>query len=200
MSKTKPNNKKSILLWLSIISLILFLLIILLINLELTNGIDQNISSFFNSNQVNTLMFIFVFITSLGSFVGLIIMGAIVLIYFYLLNKFRELKLIIILSLLTFLIVHFIKQIIFRVRPINPFKIQYSFPSAHSAVSIVFFGFLVVFFWNKKKYVSYLFGLLILLIGFSRIYLNVHWLTDVIGGYLIGIAILLFGLYFFNKK
>jgi undecaprenyl-diphosphatase len=67
-----------------------------------------------------------------------------------------------------------------------------SFPSGHSAIAMAFFGFITYYFiyhvtGKDKKTLVLLFGaLLIALVGFSRLYLGVHFLSDVIGGFLIG--------------
>lgn len=73
----------------------------------------------------------------------------------------------------------------------------YSFPSGHSMVSMAFYGLLIYLIWkmvkNKKvKYTSCgILGMFIFLIGFSRIYLGVHYTSDVIGGFAISIVYLL---------
>ncbi|WP_312098839.1 phosphatase PAP2 family protein [Niallia sp.] len=87
----------------------------------------------------------------------------------------------------------------------------YSFPSGHSMGSLIFFGscaYLCIHIVNStgKKIFAYTIAcLFILLIGISRIYLGVHYPTDVVGGYSIGIAysaicILAFRLYEFKAK
>lgn len=68
----------------------------------------------------------------------------------------------------------------------------YSFPSGHSMISFIFYGFLAYIFWinldNKilRFIITGLFGLLVILIGLSRIYLGVHYASDVIGGFVAG--------------
>jgi len=202
MNKIKNSEYRCNLLISAIICLVLFIILLLLVIFGLTKGVDQIVSLFFNSVQTNLLVSIFILITSICSTIGIVVIGILISIYFYLTNKLKELKTIFLLVFTELILVYIIKHIVLRVRPINQIiqQTNFSFPSGHAAISIVLFGFLIIFFWNRRRYVSYLFGILILLIGFSRIYLNVHWLTDVIGGYLIGITILLFGLYFLKRS
>ncbi|MFA6552755.1 MAG: bifunctional DedA family/phosphatase PAP2 family protein [Candidatus Paceibacterota bacterium] len=92
--------------------------------------------------------------------------------------------------------VYFGKMVVARPRPegIVPiyFENDFSFPSGHSAISIAFYGFISYLFWKLAKnwkYKAHAFfvgSLLILAIGFSRLYLGVHFLSDVLSGYLIG--------------
>lgn len=73
----------------------------------------------------------------------------------------------------------------------------FSFPSGHSTGAITFYGFLIYLVVSSslsKKWkwgVNLFLGLLILLIGFSRIYLGVHYLTDIAAGFSFGFAWLL---------
>ncbi len=61
----------------------------------------------------------------------------------------------------------------------------YSFPSLHSSNAVVMFG--TLFYWFRKKWVRALCILFPLIIGFSRIYLGVHYPTDVLAGWLTGL-------------
>jgi undecaprenyl-diphosphatase len=89
-----------------------------------------------------------------------------------------------------------------RPRPISPVYLEqtYSLPSGHATVAVAIYGFLFYFFWklSKKKsarillLISWL--MLALLIGFSRLYLGVHYLSDVWGGYLLGLLWLIIGI------
>lgn len=73
----------------------------------------------------------------------------------------------------------------------------YSFPSGHSMVSMAFYGLLIYLIYKhiENKYLKWLLisilSLLIVLIGFSRIYLGVHYVSDVIAGFLFSIAYLI---------
>jgi undecaprenyl-diphosphatase len=63
----------------------------------------------------------------------------------------------------------------------------YSFPSGHTIAAITFFGLMAVYFWSKrKKFVAVFLGFWVLAVGFSRIYLMVHYPSDVLGALLIG--------------
>jgi len=88
-----------------------------------------------------------------------------------------------------------VKDIIHRDRP-NILRLieigGFSFPSGHSMVSMSFYGFLIyLYFINYKtrwKYpITSLLAIFILLIGLSRIYLGVHYASDVLGGFFLGI-------------
>ncbi|OGY26708.1 MAG: hypothetical protein A2Z11_04295 [Candidatus Woykebacteria bacterium RBG_16_43_9] len=96
-----------------------------------------------------------------------------------------------------------LKMIIARMRP-EDFLVQgyslptdHSYPSGHVVFYTVFFG-LVAFYALTlpnlrelgRKFLLTISVALIILVGFSRIYLGVHWPTDVIGGYLLGFSVL----------
>mgnify|MGYP001610949900 CR=1 FL=1 len=83
---------------------------------------------------------------------------------------------------------------------------SWSFPSGHAILAVSLYGFLIYFFWkNFKKRINKIaalfFGLLIILtIGFSRLYLGVHYLSDVLACYLVGIFLLVISIVVVNKK
>jgi membrane-associated phospholipid phosphatase len=67
-----------------------------------------------------------------------------------------------------------------------------SFPSFHASIAMVFYGFVVYYLIHhitgrrNKSWIIVLGAVIIGLIGFSRLYLGVHYLSDVLGGFLIG--------------
>ncbi|MEM9922319.1 MAG: phosphatase PAP2 family protein [Cyanobacteria bacterium P01_D01_bin.50] len=89
-----------------------------------------------------------------------------------------------------------LKTLYGRVRPALWERIveanSFSFPSGHAMVSLVIYGFigylLIVKFPSWSGIILFFTTLLILAIGFSRLYLGVHWPTDVIAGYAAGLV------------
>ena len=107
-----------------------------------------------------------------------------------------------------------LKQILQRPRPIEYRVIDesgYSLPSGHSMVSMAFYGYLIYFIYKhiENKYIKWsliiLLSILIISIGISRIYLGVHYTSDVIAGFLIALSYLIIYInvaktYIYNKE
>jgi len=94
------------------------------------------------------------------------------------------------------------KMVFHRARPLHGLVIEtdYSFPSGHATAAMALYGFLLFYLLRKKtiptpiKILVLVLGVaLILLIGISRLYLGVHYLSDVLAGYVVGAIGLLIG-------
>ena len=112
--------------------------------------------------------------------------------------KDKKIKISLVINLLGITIINnLIKVIIARPRPeINKLVTEtgYSFPSGHSITSMVFYGYLTYKYINNNKIKIPLIIFLIILIptiGLSRIYLGVHYASDVLCGFLLGIIYLI---------
>lgn len=89
---------------------------------------------------------------------------------------------------------HIMKTLVGRMRPEGhlPYSIEssFSFPSGHATASMAFYGFLMYMFCEmfpaKKPTILFVGIALIGSIGFSRLYLGVHFPTDVLAGYILG--------------
>ncbi len=101
-----------------------------------------------------------------------------------------------------------LKGILQRPRPTEYRIIEetgYSFPSGHSMISMAFYGYLIylIYKYVKNKYIKWIsivvLSLLICAIGISRIYLGVHYTSDVLGGFLISISYLVIFISAVNK-
>ncbi len=99
-----------------------------------------------------------------------------------------------------FLLNQILKLIFSRPRPFDLMLIDesgYSFPSGHTMIALAFYGFLIYIIWqlnlNKKikKIITTVLIILIPLIGLSRIYLGVHYPSDVLGGFILALAYLI---------
>lgn len=93
------------------------------------------------------------------------------------------------------------KHIFLRARPDAALHLVkqggFSFPSGHSVTSVIFYGVLI-YLLNRhckndklRKVLTVICGFLALAIGPSRIYVGVHWPTDVLAGWCIGGAVLM---------
>jgi possible phosphatase len=145
------------------------------------------------------------FITNFGGAIFLII--ATIILFVLIKNKkigFSIISNLVIVTILNQLL----KNILQRPRP-NEFRIVeetgYSFPSGHSMASMAFYGYLIylIYKYVKNKYLKWtlivLLGILICTIGISRIYLGVHYTSDVLGGFLISISYLVIYISAVNK-
>jgi undecaprenyl-diphosphatase len=96
-----------------------------------------------------------------------------------------------------------IKELIGRVRPDETLvsvvlpAVGLSFPSGHAMVSLLFYGYLALMAWIHlrhrvwRRFWTLGFALIALCISVSRVYLGVHWFSDVIGGWTAGLLLLL---------
>ena len=145
------------------------------------------------------------FITNLGGAIFLIGLTALLIILIK--NKKIGLSIFANLAIVTGLN-QLLKRILQRPRP-TEFRIVeetgYSFPSGHSMVSMAFYGYLIylIYKYVKNKYVKWgeivLLSILICSIGVSRIYLGVHYTSDVLGGFLVSISYLVLFISTVNK-
>lgn len=142
----------------------------------------------------STLMTVLMkFITTLGSTIVLVtgILSVAILIK----NK-NYFKIFVIANVVGVILNNVLKLIIHRPRPTETmlltYESSYSFPSGHSMMSMIFYGLIIYYvikFINKRLLRNSLVALLSLIIfsvGLSRIYLGVHYATDVIAGFIIG--------------
>lgn len=183
------NRKKTI----SLISFGLFLIVLIFVLKYDNLVIDNYIINLFKYKN-NLLTNFMKVITLFGS--AYVIVPCCIILLFILKNKKNKILMTSNLVIIT-LLNQLLKCVFRRLRPINGIISEsgYSFPSGHSMVSMAFYGFLIYLLYKSNfKYKNIFIGLLIvliLLIGISRIYLGVHYPTDVFGGFLLSISYLL---------
>ena len=145
-------------------------------------------------------------ITWFGSATCLILLCFLILVF----NKNKKINIAIIFNLGICTILNLmLKNILQRPRPTEYRiidEIGYSFPSGHSMISMAFYGLLIYLIYKNIKNKSLkwiliiLLSILILFIGISRIYLGVHYVSDVLGGFLVSISYLILYIKILKKE
>lgn len=94
-----------------------------------------------------------------------------------------------------------LKELVQRPRPEGytlTDEVGYSFPSGHSMVAMAFYGLLAWLVWRyetnpvERHVYPLIFGGLVVMVGVSRVYLGVHYATDVLAGLLVSTVWLIF--------
>jgi undecaprenyl-diphosphatase len=167
----------------------------------LVHNFDQPTAAWFLANRSDWGVTVFMTVSFLGSWQFMA--GALAALVIILLIKDQLIFIApLVLTVVGSEAVTFLGKLYFhRARPLVPAAIEntFSFPSGHATAAVafyVFLAYLILKFNNYKKIrlISALTVLIILLIGLSRLYLGVHYLSDVLAGYLIGLAGSLLGI------
>lgn len=150
-------------------------------------------------------------ITNLGSPAFFALLSVLVFIWLGWRKRWQEAVFSYICLISAWLLNDYLKVVFVRSRPLGEvFTIAtgYSFPSGHAMISMAYYGFLVALLlsqpknrWNRMAAVGLLF--VTICIGFSRIYLNVHYFSDVMVGFVLGLLVLMinwWGLNWFRDK
>ncbi|NLY62527.1 MAG: phosphatase PAP2 family protein [Erysipelothrix sp.] len=158
-------------------------------------SIDNNILMWLHEYTQFFMVYFFEFVTLMGGWQMVILISIILLIIER--DKIQVL-LIPSITVMSVIINETIKNVIMRPRP-NVMALShasgYSMPSGHSLTAVVFYGLIIIFLVAKikdKKYrklINVLLTVLITLIGFSRVYLRVHYFSDVVAGLALGLMI-----------
>ena len=183
-----------------IIALVLFAYIADEIVLENNSVFDTQVMNYVHTHETLQLIQIMKVVTFFGSS-QFLLPAYILLIIFYVIKKNTAYAIdIAIIGISSTAIMFLLKGIFKRHRPPMPIVktiVGYSFPSGHSLSSFIFCSILVylIFQSSLTRTLKYLISLLLLLfaltIGLSRIVLNVHFASDVIAGFCLGLVLVI---------
>lgn len=172
-------------------------------------GFDRAVFSFLDSFISDSNSKLMLFFTFLGTHRFLIPANLALIAFFLFIKKHRWYSIKIPAIALSSLGLMFgLKNLFGRQRPDVPliFKADgLSFPSGHALFSITFYGLLIYLIYKStwQKWIKWtlivLLVILIFIIGFSRIYLRVHYATDVIAGFCVGFLWLVFAIWMLNR-
>lgn len=195
-------NKKYII---SILSLIGFVTITILVLTSNVSGFDETIYNIVQSIRCPFLDTFMKTITFIGNTMPVIIILLILMMYLNNKNRF----LLGTSMIMTLIINQTIKYTIKRPRPPVTERLisqgGYSYPSGHSMMALCLYGVLIYIVYKEVKnkkikcLLISLLSLMILLIGISRIYVRVHYPSDVLGGFLLTISILVINITLINN-
>jgi undecaprenyl-diphosphatase len=188
-----------------IVSLFIFIINSILVVTNCYQPIDElinlGVSLIRNSNVTEVIKVL----TSFGDTNVIIMLNALLIIFIFFKKKYK-LLVIPIASTLSGIINTGFKYLFSRPRPEGIALIAqggFSYPSGHSAISVLFYGTIIYLLMKsdikyKKVYITLL-TIMAVIIPLTRIYLGVHYLSDVIGGVSLGFSILSIILVIYDK-
>ncbi len=187
-------NKKLALV--STISFASFVLLGIAVRLGFVEALNTHVAALFSFASQSPLTPLVVFLTHVGSPLSLFVFTFLVAVYLLLVHKDRYVKPLI-LSAAVCAVSVYVAKIVFAVaRPENGILTltSHSYPSGHAAVAL-FVLFATAFIFSHVRFVTKharaLYGVAIFLsicIAVSRVYLSVHFASDIVGGFLLGMT------------
>ncbi|NTS40060.1 MAG: phosphatase PAP2 family protein [Chitinophagaceae bacterium] len=192
-----------------LVSLLSFAFLIRRVIVLQNTGFDESVFRFLRSYVTETNNKIMLALTFMGTHNFLIPANLLLIAYFLFIRKHRWYSIKVPAIALTSLGLMFgLKYLFGRPRPDVPLLFEaegLSFPSGHALFSVTFYGLLVYLVYKGIENRSLRWALIIflvvlmILIGFSRVYLRVHYATDVIAGFCVGFMWLAFAIWLLNR-
>jgi len=169
---------------------------------------DQNITDYVISYRSSALTNYFIFATHVGDIYGyLVVLVSSVLLSLLVFKRWKYVAQITIVLALSAVSNMILKRFIDRARPGIEHLVSVetlSYPSGHAMSAMAFYGFIIYLFYRfkmnlfLKATIMLLLFLLILSIGISRIYLGVHYPSDIAGGFIAGFIWVVFCVILFD--
>ena len=190
-------------------ALVLFVYMIRRVFFLRNNQFDDKVFAYLDNHVSSDNNQLMLFFTFLGKHDFLIPANLILIAYYLFIKKHRWYSIKVPAIALSSLALMFgLKHLFDRERPLVPLLEEargLSFPSGHALMSVTFYGLLIYIVFKNVKNQSLKITLIILLlaliltIGFSRVYLRVHYASDVIAGFSVGLLWLVICVAVLNK-
>ena len=205
-------NLKVQLLWafvISVVSLVGFGMIATLISSHNILAFDSAIISYVQGLETPTLTAIMKFFTFIGSGNAIFVIAVVVMFFLYMVLHHRsELLFFSIVIIFTSILNQMLKDFFHRARPDFHRLVEiggYSFPSGHAMSAMAVYGALAFLLWRHiptrlgRTILIILSAIMIFMIGISRVYLGVHYPSDIIGGYFASALWLTIAIWFYQR-
>jgi len=153
-------------------------------------NLDQQLFSFLLEHRTNLGTLIFSVFSFGGNWPVVMFLMVAVIIFLFFRKKFIFIGPLIFSVVGSGLVTALAKLSFVRPRPaLSVFGEQgFSFPSGHATVAVALYAYLAFLYWGRRKKLIYIITIFIILaIGFSRLYLGAHYLSDVLAGYAVGL-------------
>jgi len=208
-NKNNPSDSKQALLL--VLSLFLFFIFILLLILVMTKSFIINLNNpiyyLLQSLRTQPVDKFFIGLTSLCNTDTVIVSSLFIMIGLFIMRQFRLLGFFFISMAMAAVLGNGVKMLFFSLRPevVLPYIHESSFPSGHALISVTFYGSIAYIstqlFTNvSRRFIYGLVSVIVFIIILSRLYLGAHWLTDVIAGVILGVAVVLFCVMLYRRN
>lgn len=183
-------------LWVNICSLAIFVFLWIEFKNNFFTRVDSAVNIFMSQIQIDFFISVSKTVAFLFDTLSMTIISLILSAYIWIKFSKRDGIFIAFTMLISGAFIYVLKDFIQRARPVDALisESSFAFPSGHAVTAVVFFGLLIYLAFKEKSKVktriSLISASMIVFICFTRLYLNVHWLTDVVGGVALGIFIL----------
>jgi len=192
-----------------LLSLIVFVVIVRHIFVMKDSQFDFRVFDFLSSHVSPRNNGIMLFFTYLGKHNFLIPANIALIIFFLFVRQHRWYSIKVpAIALSSLALMFLLKNLFGRPRPDIPLLEEargLSFPSGHALMSVTFYGLLIYIAWKliRLKWLKWTLVIflvfLIFVIGLSRIYLRVHYASDVLAGFAVGFLWLVFSIWALNR-
>jgi membrane-associated phospholipid phosphatase len=161
-----------------------------------STSFDGAVQAWFLAHQSPSLEAVFRWITHIGGIMGMRVLAVLGALYLWFHGHRRVAAGVLVVPVVADILFNSAKRVYARPRPPGlggHVDGSYAFPSGHATVSAAVCSTLAYVLWREglmNRWAALALAVLVpLLVGVSRLYLNVHWATDVLGGWSIGLFI-----------
>ncbi|MBL8158718.1 phosphatase PAP2 family protein [bacterium] len=172
--------------------------------------VDLSVAASLAAARTDGLTAFFATITNLGEVWFCIFAASLICLFLYAARQQKFVPELLVISLGSAATVWALKIFFALPRPSDPIALMtidsFSFPSGHAAAAATLYGFLLWMMLGTgttdrvRTLAAGIFFMIIVLVGFSRMYLGVHYLSDVIAGYVIGFVWVMIGVSLARSK